>query len=169
MRSRRIRWRGWIHSTPSLPPSSTWRTRSCGPPAPPSTETGEPVTRILHPIWEWDGDTLRGWIATSPLSPKAKHLERLPRLSLTYWRPNHDTCTVRCRTTWNDSEAGRQALWQRFSEAPAPLGYVPSIIPGWDSPSAPAFGALELEPTSISLLEGSKMMGGEGLLLDWRA
>ncbi len=130
---------------------------------------GEPVTRILHPIWEWDGDTLRGWIATSPLSPKAKHLERLPRISLTYWRPNHDTCTVRCRTTWNDSAAGREALWQRFSEAPAPLGYVPSIIPGWDSPSAPAFGALELEPTSISLLEGSKMMGGEGLLLDWRA
>lgn len=128
----------------------------------------EPVTRILHPIWDWDGETLRGWIATSPLSPKAKHLERVPLMSLTYWQPNHDTCTVRCRTAWDHSAAGRQALWQRFSEAPAPLGYVPSIIPGWDSPSAPAFGVLELEPTAITLLEGSRMTGGDGLMLAWK-
>ena len=26
---------------------------------------GAPNTRILHPIWEWDGDALTGWIATS--------------------------------------------------------------------------------------------------------
>src|SRR5204863_7863562 len=47
---------------------------------------GAPTTRILHPIWEWDGTSLNGWIATSPSSPKAKHLERVPMLSLTYWR-----------------------------------------------------------------------------------
>jgi hypothetical protein len=130
---------------------------------------GEPTTRILHPIWEWDGETLRGWIATSPLSLKAKHLERTPVLSLTYWRPNHDTCTVRCRTSWDHSAAGRQALWARFSGAPAPLGYVPSIIPAWTSPEAPAFGALQLEPIAIRVMEGSKMAGGDGLLLEWRA
>jgi hypothetical protein len=130
---------------------------------------GEPSTRILHPIWEWDGESLRGWIATSPLSLKAKHLTRVPTMSLTYWRPNHDTCTVRCRTAWDDSPSGREALWARFSEAPEPLGYVPSIIPGWDSPAAPAFGVLELEPIAIRVMEGSRMAGGEGLLLDWRA
>ena len=27
---------------------------------------GGPRTRVLHPIWEWDGGTLTGWIATSP-------------------------------------------------------------------------------------------------------
>jgi hypothetical protein len=130
---------------------------------------GAPNTRILHPIWEWDGETLRGWIATSPLSLKAKHLARTPIMSLTYWRPNHDTCTVRCRTAWDDTEAGREALWERFSSAPAPLGYVPSIIPAWTSPGAPAFGALELDPVAIRLMEGSKMADGEGLLLEWRA
>ena len=28
---------------------------------------GRPRTRVLHPIWEWDGTGLTGWIATSPV------------------------------------------------------------------------------------------------------
>ena len=27
---------------------------------------GQPRTRILHPIWEWDGESLVGWIAIPP-------------------------------------------------------------------------------------------------------
>nr|MCU0261205.1 pyridoxamine 5'-phosphate oxidase family protein [Ilumatobacteraceae bacterium] len=49
---------------------------------------GEPRTRVLHPIWEWDGDRLTGWIATGPQSHKAGELAANPRLSLTYWAPN---------------------------------------------------------------------------------
>ncbi|MET0489134.1 MAG: pyridoxamine 5'-phosphate oxidase family protein, partial [Acidimicrobiales bacterium] len=30
---------------------------------------GRPHTRILHPIWQFDGGALTGWIATSPRSP----------------------------------------------------------------------------------------------------
>jgi hypothetical protein len=93
----------------------------------------------------------------------------MPIMSLTYWRPNHDTCTVRCGTAWDDTQAGREALWARFSQAPQPLGYVPSIIPAWTSPEAPAFGALELAPVAIRVMEGSRMAGGDGLLLEWRA
>jgi hypothetical protein len=130
---------------------------------------GEPATRILHPIWEWDGETLSGRIASSPLSPKAKHLERIPAMSITYWHPDHDTCTVRCRATWDLSEAGRRDLWQRFSETPEPLGYDPSMMRGWDSPESPTFGVLQLEPIAIRLLEGSKMASGTGRLLVWRA
>ena len=130
---------------------------------------GEPVTRILHPIWEWDGQTLSGRIASSPLSPKAKHLERTPTMSITYWHPDHDTCTVRCHTSWDLSEQAREALWQAFTETPEPLGYDPRIIPGWDSPASPSFGVLRLEPTSIRLLEGSKMASGQGRLLAWKA
>jgi len=55
---------------------------------------GHPHTRVLHPIWEWDGGTLRGWIATSPQSPKARDLAGVPAVSLTYWAPTHDTCTA---------------------------------------------------------------------------
>ena len=129
---------------------------------------GGPSTRILHPIWEWDGSTLRGWIATSPSSLKARHLARNPTMSLNYWRPNHDTCSAMCRTSWNNSPAARQALWARFSEAPAPVGYVPSIVPGWDTSASAAFGVLELEPVALRVMEGSRMAGGSGLLLEWR-
>ena len=55
---------------------------------------GRPRSRILHPIWEWDGDRLQGWIATSPHSPKAVDLAANPNVSLTYWAPSQDTCTA---------------------------------------------------------------------------
>jgi hypothetical protein len=130
---------------------------------------GQPMTRILHPVWEWDGETLSGRIASSPLSPKAKHLARTPVMSLTYWHPDQDTCTVRCRAGWDLSDDGRRDLWERFSSTPEPLGYDPRIIPGWDSPTSPSFGVLQLEPISIRLLEGSKMASGNARLLVWKA
>jgi general stress protein 26 len=130
---------------------------------------GNPSTRILHPVWEWNGDALTGWIATSPLSTKAKHLATLPRVSLTYWHPNHDTCSASCATTWELSEEQRREGWKRFAEAPAPVGYDPSIVPGWDSPQAPAFGILRLDPISLRVMDGSRMLGGAGRLLRWKA
>ena len=51
-----------------------------------------PRTRILHPIWEWDGSALVGWIATRPTPVKRVHIEHSPFLSITYWAPSHDTC-----------------------------------------------------------------------------
>lgn len=130
---------------------------------------GLPVTRILHPIWEWDGSTLRGWVATSPLSVKARHLEALPRVSLTYWQPSQDTCTARCDTTWELSDDERAAGWKRFADGPAPVGYDPAIIPGWDTPLSPEFGILRLEPTSLRVMDGTRMAGGPGQLLTWSA
>ena len=109
-------------------------------------EAGLPATRILHPVWEWDGINLHGWIATSPHSPKARDLERTPCLSITYWDSGHETCTARCRTAWLVSSDERRALWERFANAAPPLGYDPSIVPAWQLPDAPAFGALALTP-----------------------
>ena len=128
---------------------------------------GNPQSRILHPVWQWDGSTLTGWIATSPLSLKAKHLAVLPRISLTYWHPDHDTCAANCVTQWELSDAERQAGWTRFATAPSPVGYDPSIVPGCDSPLAPGFGILRLEPVSLRLMDGSAMVGGAGRRLSW--
>ncbi len=97
---------------------------------------GRPRTRILHPIWEWDGTELTGWVATSPLSPKATDLRGTPAMSVTYWAPSHDTCTADCRAVWEDSDEQRRAGWERFAQAPAPVGYVPSVVPAWTSPDA---------------------------------
>ncbi len=130
--------------------------------------TGTPTTRILHPIWEWDGTELTGWIATSPRSPKARDLASNATVALTYWDPTHDTCSAECRATFETSDEARQAGWDRFANGLAPVGYDPSIIPQWPSPTAPEFGILRLEPDHLRLMEGSVMLKGEGMLLTWR-
>jgi general stress protein 26 len=118
---------------------------------------GRPHTRVLHPIWEWDGSDLTGWIATSPLSPKAKDLAAQPAISLTYWAPNHDTCSADCDTSWDSSDEALAAGWDRFANGPAPVGYDPSI------------GILRLTPTWLRVMAGTVMLKGEGQVLTWRA
>jgi Pyridoxamine 5'-phosphate oxidase len=128
---------------------------------------GEPRTRILHPIWEWDGEALTGWIATSPLSPKAKDLAERPAISLTYWDPTHDTATAECGTTWDDTPELREEGWRRFAEGPAPVGYDPSIIPFWTDPQVEAFGILRLAPRRLRVMPGTFMLQGQGEVLTW--
>jgi hypothetical protein len=130
---------------------------------------GRPSTRILHPIWEWDGAALTGWIATSPESPKAADLAVQPAISLTYWDPTHDTATADCLTVWDTTDELRAAGWDRFANGPAPVGYDPSIIPQWTDPKAAAFGILRLLPTRLRVMPGSYMVKREGELLTWRA
>ena len=131
--------------------------------------SGGPRTRVLHPIWEWDGNELVGWIATSPLSPKGKHLDRDNRISLTYWQVSQDTCTADCTTEWRNDPESRRSGWERFKGTPEPLGFDPSIIPQWPSPDAPEFGILRLSPTALSVMPGSLLTQGEGEFLSWRA
>jgi len=134
-----------------------------------TTDTkGNPSTRVLHPVWEWDGAELTGWIATSPNSPKAAHLAANAGISLTYWHPDQDTATAACHTSWDDTEEGRQAGWDRFLLAPEPVGYDPRIIPQWTSPTAPEFGVLRLRPTSLRVMPGSLMTAGIGVPSIWR-
>lgn len=130
--------------------------------------TSAPRTRILHPIWEWDGARLVGWVATSPQSPKAKHLALDKRTSLTYWDATHDTATIDCQAFWEEDENGRNAGWKRFLEAPEPVGYDPSIVPAWTSPNADQFGILRLEPFRMRVLPGTAFLGLDGELLTWR-
>ena len=59
------------------------------------------------------------------------------------------------------------AGWHRFADAPAPVGYSPSVIPGWEEPTSPAFGVLRLLPHRLRLMPGSLMLAGEGELLTW--
>lgn len=131
--------------------------------------TGAPRTRVLHPIWEWDGAKVTGWVATSPLSLKARHLEHENRVSVTYWDATHDTCTADCVAIWENDSGERQAGWERFANAPGPVGYDPSLIPGWESPDAEAFGILRLEPMRLRVMPGSLLAGQGGELLTWSA
>ncbi|MGA9278758.1 pyridoxamine 5'-phosphate oxidase family protein [Ilumatobacter sp.] len=131
--------------------------------------TGQPRTRILHPIWEWNGDTLTGWIATGPGTPKAADLAHEPRLSITYWDPSQDVATADCDSVWESDPDLRRAGWERFASGPAPVGYDPSIIPGWESPDSEAFGILRLDPQRLRVFPGSMLLTGEGIVLTWSA
>lgn len=130
---------------------------------------GRPRTRILHPLWEWDGHALVGWILTSPLSPKRADLDANPSVSLTYWVPEQDTCTADAAVEWVLDDEGRRAAWERFSSTPEPVGYDPSIIPAWIAPTVDAFGALRLTPTWLRVMPGSVLLRGEGEVITWQA
>ena len=106
---------------------------------------GRPRTRILHPIWE--GST--GWIATGRQSHKAKHLERNPYVSLTYWDQQHQQIYADCKAEWDDSPQQKQRIWDLYKSTTPPLGYDLGII--WKSPEDPTYGVLKLTPWRIEL------------------
>lgn len=129
---------------------------------------GRPRTRVLHPIWEWDGTQLRGWVATAPTPLKRAHLEKSPHLSLNYWDPSQDNCIAECRARWSFDLSERESLWARFKYAPAPIGYDPAIIDGWESAASEGFAVLELEPWRVRVFPGTLLLQGQGELLTWQ-
>ena len=66
---------------------------------------GRPRSRILHPIWEWDGASLVGWVAAFPTALMRGHLNNNPYMSCTYWAETQNTCTAEC-----DADTDREPL-----------------------------------------------------------
>ena len=129
---------------------------------------GRPRSRILHPLWEWDGEQLVGWIATGPTPTKVAHLRSTPFASVNYWDSRHDVATAECRAELLYDEPTRTRIWNAFLNAPEPVGYDPSIVPVWTKPTDPTFAVLRLDPWRLRVMPGSMMLGGDGDLLTWR-
>jgi hypothetical protein len=132
---------------------------------------GRPRSRILHPLWEWDGAELVGWIATGPTPTKRAHLQHSPYISCSYWTDSHDTCIAECRAVWHFDDDTRTTVWEKFTSAPAPVGYDPAIIPAWDKPTSESFAALRLEPWRLRVFPGTALLSGgtAGDVLVWQA
>lgn len=130
---------------------------------------GRPRSRVLHPIWEWDGSELVGWVGTGPTPLKRAHLEHSPNLSANYWSPSQDTCVAECRATLLYDLETRESVWSKLKNGPEPVGYDPAIIPGWDDASSEGFAALRLEPWRLRVFPGSVLMGQGGDVLTWRS
>jgi hypothetical protein len=128
---------------------------------------GRPRTRILHPIWQWDGQILVGWIGTTPTPLKRAHLGASPYMSISYWSPSQDTCVAECSASWVFDDAGRTKVWNLFLSTPEPVGYNPTIIPAWTGPICEAFAAIRLEPWRIRVFPGTAL-SGQGRILKWR-
>jgi len=123
---------------------------------------GRPWSRVLHPIWEWDGTQLTGWIATGKTPLKAAHISAHPYVSCNYWTPQQDTCLAECEAGWVEDIDGKSRVWDLLANGPAPVGYDPALIPGWESARSPAFSALRLDPWRLRVMPGAAMMTGEG-------
>lgn len=131
---------------------------------------GRPRSRVLHPIWTWDGTDLIGWIATVPTPVKRAHLDAHPEVSLNYWTPSHDTCSAECHAQWYLDDDTRRTVWDMFANGPEPVGYDPRIIPQWsDGPTSEQFAVLRLTPYRLRVMPGVVMTKGEGAPLTWRA
>jgi hypothetical protein len=129
---------------------------------------GRPRSRILHPLWLWDGSELFGWIATGPTPAKSADLGANPNVSCSYWSPSHDTCTAECTTEWAFDDDTRTMVWNLFKDAPPPVGYDPAIIPVWkDGPLSPAFAGLRLDPWRLRVFPGTMLLEGKGDVLSW--
>ena len=130
---------------------------------------GRPRSRVLHPLWEWDGEQLVGWVATGPTPIKRRHLEQSPNVSCNYWAPNQDTCVAECRAEWIFDDQKRSRIWDMFKNAPEPVGYDPAIIPVWNEPTDDTFAALKLDPWRLRVFPGTMLLSGQGEVLTWNA
>ena len=129
-----------------------------------------PRTRILHPMWEWDGTDLFGWVATVPSPIKRAHLAVHPEMAVSYWSTTQDTCSAECLVEWYHDEETRTVLWDRFANAPQPVGYDPRIIPMWrDGPTSNQFAALRLAPYRLRVMPGTVLTQQQGEVLTWHA
>jgi hypothetical protein len=130
---------------------------------------GRPRSRILHPLWLWDGSRLTGWIASGPSPSKVAHLKASPYISLNYWTPAQDTCVADCRVTWAFDDETRTTVWDLFLNAPPPVGYDPANVEVWaGGPTSANFAALHLEPWGLRVFPGSILQGQGGTVLTWR-
>jgi hypothetical protein len=61
-------------------------------------------------------------------------------------------------------------VWNLFKNVAEPLGYDPAGIgvPGWDSPTSPAFAGLRLKPWRLRVFPGTVVTGGDGEVLTWQ-
>jgi hypothetical protein len=128
---------------------------------------GRPRSRVLHPLWEIHDGKLIGWIATGPTQTKREHIAASPHLSLNYWQADHDTCVAECRASWCFDDETRTTIWQTFKTAPAPVGYDPAMIPGWDGPTSETFAVLRLVPWRLRVMPGTVLLAQSGNTLVW--
>ena len=118
-----------------------------------------PRSRVVHPLWEHDGDGLVGWVGSRPTPLRLAHIEHSPYVSCSYWHPRHDIAVAECAAGWVPDLAQRRAAWERFLAAPAPVGYDPNTAwPG--GPDADDFAVLRLDAWRVRVATGEEMAAG---------
>lgn len=128
---------------------------------------GRPRSRILHPIWTWEGGRICGYCGTTATGTKREHLDASPHASVNYWAPTHDTCVAECRAEWAHDDETCTMLWEMFKAAPEPLGFDPALIPSWDGPTSDSFSVIKLYPWRLKVFPGTVLLRQGGEVLTW--
>lgn len=132
---------------------------------------GRPRSRLVHPVWDWDGERLTGWVGTLVTSEKQSHLRRTPYASLNYWDPKQDVATAECRAELLLDDESCTRVWERFKALDPPLGYDGAIIPMWsEGPTSPAYGTIRFDPWRLRVFPATygATDGAVGTILAWR-
>jgi hypothetical protein len=88
---------------------------------------GRARTRLMHPVWFWDGERPEALVSARPTPLKVAHLAAQPDVSCHYWDPAHDTVTIEATAEWVEPER-RGDAWARVAAVPEPVGFDPAII-----------------------------------------
>jgi hypothetical protein len=111
------------------------------------SSNGVPRSRLMHPVWFWDGDAPVALVTARPTPIKVRHLAAHPGVACLYWDPAHDTVAIDATATWLDP-AERRDAWRRIADAPPPVGFDPSIV--WpEGPDAADCGFLQFRAHRI--------------------
>jgi hypothetical protein len=103
---------------------------------------GTPRSRLMHPVWWWDGDRPTALVTARPTALKVRHLAANPSMSCFYWDPAHDTVAIDATAEWIDATE-RPRAWDAIKGVAAPVGFDPAMI--WPAgPGADDCGILRL-------------------------
>ena len=107
-----------------------------------------PRSRILHPIWEWDGTDLFGWIATVPSPVKRRTPGRASRdVGELLDRPATTPAAPNAWSSGTPTTRPAPRCGTSSPTAPSRSAMTPTIIPMWnDGPTSNEFAALRLAP-----------------------
>lgn len=114
--------------------------------------TGRIRTRVMHPVWFWDGATPEALVSARRTPLKVAHIGSRSEVSCSYWDPAHETVTIEAMASWVDEDAIADA-WRRVASVDPPVGFDPAII--WpDGPAGGDCGFLHLRAHRIRVTSG---------------
>ncbi len=119
-----------------------------------------PRNRVVHPVWEFDGERVIGWLTTRRTPLKTRHLAANANVSVAYVSAGTDFAYFDCVAEWVEDAAGKRACWDAFLAAPEPVRYDPASI--WpEGPGAGTFAVLRFTPYRIQSARAEQMAKGE--------
>lgn len=122
------------------------------------SHTGEPRSRVVHPVWRWADDGLTGWIGVRPTSLMLRHLPANPHVSCAYWSPAHDAVYIDGTAHVAPPDELHDA-WQSMASATGPTAFDPfTIFPGGPEPGV--FNAVVIEAHRIRVVEAARLPTG---------